>query len=473
MNRAALIFHLAILALSGLAGCGEPEMTGPGLVRVTGNVYAFIPESFDTKGGLGANSGFVVGEEGVLVVDSRFTPAHAEELLASIRKVTALPVRYLVNTHYHPEHTWGNSVFREKGAVILARPETAGDMKLYYPMYREYYRRHKPETFRMIEDIQPAIPDSIMGDSLEIDMGNVTVSLKYLGPGHTAGDCLVSVDGGRVVFAGGLVSVDCHPNLADRGSDYDNWLHILDRIGKLSPEYIVPAEGRICGTAYLENIKKYITGLRKLCRKLAAEGVGVSRAVSTVKAGDFMSRASRYCHENLLPFNVRAVYQRELVYVINPDFTIDMPDDFTVTGGRGDRKAGKLMWTRVSQKGYEEIEVQWQPTNRRQILIQDIYQKVSGFQGSSSQKRKYRIEGNKKILIQGEEVPAVHGMWLEDKEGVGAGGLFTVNMILANGKIYTIQCLESVIGGKGIEEKYIRGLEEIVSSFRVQGGEEG
>ena len=155
-------FGLAVVMAGALLGihCSKGDIpSGTGLVKVADNVYAFIAGGPSAAEGLGANSGFVVGRDAVMVIDSRQTPELAGTLYEAIRTVTDLPVKYVVNTHYHPDHTWGNSVFRDRGAVIIARPETRDAIEKYTPVYMEYYRDQKPETWRSRVDFpEPDAP---------------------------------------------------------------------------------------------------------------------------------------------------------------------------------------------------------------------------------------------------------------------------------------------------------------------------
>ena len=197
----------AALAAAIVTGCSQQaDISGTGLIRLDESVYAWIASGPSSAEGLGANSGFIVGDESVLVVDSRFSYNHARQLLEAIRSITDLPVSYLVNTHYHPDHVWGNSIFRAEGAIILARPETNIEMERFNPIYRDYYRDRKPEVFEMIKDVEPALPDSFVADELRLDLGGIEVVVTYFGPGHTAGDLVVAVPSKRIVFTGGLVS---------------------------------------------------------------------------------------------------------------------------------------------------------------------------------------------------------------------------------------------------------------------------
>ena len=111
--------------------------------------------------------------------------------MTHLRFLTDLPVGYLVNTHYHPDHVWGNGIFRAEGAVIIARPETAIEMERYSPVYRDYYRERKPAVFEMIRDVELALPDSLVTGNIVLDLGGTEVAVDFHGPAHTAGDLVV------------------------------------------------------------------------------------------------------------------------------------------------------------------------------------------------------------------------------------------------------------------------------------------
>ena len=183
--------------------------------------------------GLGANSGFVVGDDGVLVIDSRYTPRLANELLEAIRSVTNAPVTYVVNTHYHPDHAWGNMVFKAQGAVIVARPETRDALVKYSPAYFRISTRSTART-----------PTSCSGTSrsrrrtrpsatnAEIDLGGVKVVLRCTRARAYGGRLRRDRSERRGSRSPGApVSNGYHPNMGDPGADFDNWIAALDRLG--------------------------------------------------------------------------------------------------------------------------------------------------------------------------------------------------------------------------------------------------
>ena len=412
-------------------GCGGgPDLDRTGLVQVTDHVHAFIAPGPTTDEGLGANSGFVVGSRGVLVVDSRHTPALARELLDAVRAVTDLPVLYLVYTHYHPDHTWGASLFSDEGAVLFACPETGRLLELYSPGYLEYYRQRSPEIFSRMEDVRIELPDSTVEESATIDLGGVEVVLRCVGPAHTAGDCLVTVPGERVLFTGGVVSSGYHPNLGDPDADTDNWLALLDMIGGEGYRYVIPGQGKVCGPEVLEAEGGYITDLLELCRRAIREGVPFDRAVREISIpGTFDLE-----HANILPFNIQACYRREVLRIVQPPFEIDLPQGFAVIDGGGSVRRGRVLW--VGEGGRMEIEAQWEPTTGSEIITQDIKDHIGRYL-SERLSLMMNVEGSKRIPVGVEPSLALHGTYRDGSERVGIStGFWTWAMLVKDGTVY-------------------------------------
>src|SRR6202795_841944 len=141
------------------------------------NVYAAID---GPKGGAGSNSGFVIGDDGVAVIDTFVNPAAAKQLLAEIQKLTKLPVKFVINTHYHIDHVADNGVFAETGAVII------GDKNIRSWMHTENLKflgkDIKPEQKAMIEDL--FAPELIYDSAIELFLGSRRAVERYY-PVHT------------------------------------------------------------------------------------------------------------------------------------------------------------------------------------------------------------------------------------------------------------------------------------------------
>ncbi len=449
-----------------LNACGaKVDLVHTGLVKVSEHVYAFISSGPSVNEGLGANSGFVVGDKGVLVVDSRYNPDLARELLAAVRSVTSAPVLYLVNTHYHTDHTWGNSVFKDEGAVIIAHPDMRRDLKKYSPVYMEYYREYNPDAYERLKDVRVVLPDTTFTDELRLDLGGVEVVLNHFGPAHTAGDCIVTVPEEHVALTGGIVSSGYHPNMGDQGMDFDNWVEIIDRLDGMGLHYIIPGQGKVCRAAQALKLQKdYILTLRKLCIEEIKNLESVENAVFSIT----VPGTEDYKQANILPYNIQAVYCRELPNVLKPAFELNLPKGFTIADGGGGTGKGWIRWSFQSEKGYFEFEVHWQPSDRREIIIQDIHDMVARYQ-KRSESYKMQIEGSKKVDLGGEEALADFGTWELKKKGFRvSGGIWTWLMALRDNRLYSIQLSMNAGGDKQGEKKGMEELEKVASTFRVK-----
>ena len=457
-----LIIVIVAAALLAVAGCGKKDFGTTGLVKLTDHVYAMIATGPTAAEGLGANSGFVVGRDGVLVIDTRYTPALANELLAAIRSVTKAPIKYVVNTHYHPDHAWGNMVFKAQGARIMARPETREALEKYSPEYLAYYKKRSKETYDMLKDIQIVPPDTTVTDNEEINLGDVKAVIRCFGPAHTAGDCVVIVPKGRIAFVGGLVVNGYHPNLGDPGVDLDNWIKSLDRLAVMPIDNIVPGQGRVCGKETIASEKEYITRLRNQCDQDIQRMVPMDQAAMAIS----IPGAEGYLQPNVLPFNVQAVYRYEIPRIVQPDFAFDLPAEFQIVDGGGNPKLGFIHWGAALQAGSMEIDAQWKQTSSREVIVQDVAEVVKRY----SQTGPYEMttDGSKRIDIGGEKAIAQYGAWTFKKEsGTSGGGVWTWAVVIRNGTLYSIR-LGVEAGLNAREEKLnMENLEKVASTFRL------
>ena len=458
----------AALAAAIVTGCSQQaDISGTGLIRLDESVYAWIASGPSSAEGLGANSGFIVGDESVLVVDSRFSYNHARQLLEAIRSITDLPVSYLVNTHYHPDHVWGNSIFRAEGAIILARPETNIEMERFNPIYRDYYRDRKPEVFEMIKDVEPALPDSLVADELRLDLGGIEVVVTYFGPGHTAGDLVVAVPSKRIVFTGGLVSNGYHPNMGDQGADFGNWLITLDRLDDEQPRMVVPGQGPAGDAGIIELQRSYMVDLIGLAVDAIRRGRTLSRSIQEID----VPGTGGYLQANLLPFNIQAIYRNKALEVVAPLVEMDIPTGFVLSDAAGGPDAGMVQWIVQSDEGYLELELSWQPTSRNEIILEDIYDRMTRYAGSQEGLYEMTAEGSRKLIVCEEAVPAAYGSWkYRSGTRTRGGGTWLWTMTLLDGKAYSIRMLTNTGNDQKLEKQNIATLEQVVSTLRRKGG---
>jgi cyclase len=191
-----------------------------------------------------SNNAFFVTDEGVLVIDTRQHPRRAEELLATIRKVTDKPIRWVVNTHAHGDHYFGNSVFKREGATIIAHRDTAGMMKQHFPLEMKrrmgYFkqRQYRPEDVRLV------LPDVTFDSRVSLNLGGRQVEIFYIGAGQNPGDTFVYFPKERVLYSGGPFSKQSWPNPSFTPS-MQGWVDVLRKIAAMDVDQYLGGHGDI------------------------------------------------------------------------------------------------------------------------------------------------------------------------------------------------------------------------------------
>ena len=200
--------------------------------KIGGNLYAYISDNDSS-----ANSTFLVTSAGILVVDTGLNEQEGGKLLAEIRKISALPVRYIVNTHYHPDHRGGNGVVGPEATVISTR-----------------------FTLSKMADHPSAGERIAFTDRMELYLGGQEVDIYFPGPAHTLGDAVVYFPQDHVIATGDLFLNGSCPAM-DEG-DMENWITALDSMLKLSIDAVIPGHFEVGNREQLHRFRDYLSDLR-------------------------------------------------------------------------------------------------------------------------------------------------------------------------------------------------------------------
>jgi glyoxylase-like metal-dependent hydrolase (beta-lactamase superfamily II) len=246
-----------VLGGSALAQASSPTALPFAVKQVGPGVYAAIdgPERKALS-----NAGFVIGDDGVLVIDSLFTPEAAQALVSEIRRLTPKPIRYVVNTHYHADHTGGDQVLRDAGAIIIAHKNVRGWVRVNN--INLFGDRITPELKARVESLP--LPDLTIDKDLTIWLGSRKVEVKTV-LGHTGGDLIVTIPDAKVMFAGDMLWRKVAPNLID--GSVEQWTATAaDFVGAPGAAEIrfVPGHGEVADAKDVENFRAYLVELRRL-----------------------------------------------------------------------------------------------------------------------------------------------------------------------------------------------------------------
>ncbi len=218
--------------------------------------------------GAGSNAGFVIGDDSVAVIDTFQSAAAAKQLLAAIRERTDLPVRFVVDTHYHLDHVAGNGVFRDAGAVIVAQ--------------RNVRAWERPENLKWWgDDVPPdkqawveslVLPELVYDRGIDLYLGSRHLEVHVL-PGHTGGDSVVVVPDADVVFTGDLFWDETLPNTTD--ADTAAWVTTDEALVAEQPDAtFVPGHGEVGKAAEVSAFRGYLEALRSAVA--GAQGKGLT-----------------------------------------------------------------------------------------------------------------------------------------------------------------------------------------------------
>jgi cyclase len=243
------------------------------LVPVGAGAYAAVAKPGDRLSV--GNAGFIVGSDGVVVVDAFATRGAAEELLAEIRRITHAPVRWVVNTHYHLDHAGGDAVFAKQGAAILAHENVRSWVRTENLKFRE---KAPPEEKAAIASLP--LPDITYRDGLSIWPGERRVEV-LVRPGHTGGDSVVYDAASNAIFAGDLFWKSTLPNLVDASTR--EWIRTLDElIAAHAAARFVPGHGEVGAALDVRFFRDYLNGLRLAVEHGIAQGKSGSGLVEMV-----------------------------------------------------------------------------------------------------------------------------------------------------------------------------------------------
>jgi glyoxylase-like metal-dependent hydrolase (beta-lactamase superfamily II) len=201
----------------------------------------------------------------VLLVDNKFD-VDQDNIMKLIRTVTDKPIVYVVNTHFHGDHTGGNSAMQKMHASVFA---------------------HQTAREKMIDAGMPGLPDVTLEDTLNIHLGGKTIELHYLGRGHTDGDVVAYFPDYRLLSAGDLFTYgDATPQLIDYsgGGSAKSWTTTLDRILKLDFETVIPGHGDVTTKAEMKKFRNNTVMLRQRVSELLKAEASREEMIAMLKS---------------------------------------------------------------------------------------------------------------------------------------------------------------------------------------------
>lgn len=236
--------------------------------------------------------GVVVGDDGLLVVDTRSGPAEAHALRADLDRRFGRPVRWVVNTHWHFDHCFGNGVF--DSAAIYGHESVPATLAARAETVRAELVREHPERSAELDGFPIVPPTELLSSLRLIDVGGRGVELIHPGRGHTDGDLVIRVPDADVVYAGDLVEESGPPAYGDDSFPL-SWPDALDVLSGLLTDdtSVVPGHGAVVDREFVRRQRDDLIAVAETIKQLAQSGVPENSALA---AGSWPFSAEQLTH---------------------------------------------------------------------------------------------------------------------------------------------------------------------------------
>lgn len=250
------------------AHAAAPVVKAGTTVKVSEHVY-LIP---DEKAPMVPNVGIIVGTKGTLVVDPGMGVRSGQVVLREVQRLGKGGEIYLVNTHFHPEHTTGEIAFPASAKILRAAAQQQDVEEMGIKWVQNFASRSSVIAGVLEGFTAYRAPSEVFEREKVLDLGGVRVRILRLGPGHTRGDTVAWVEEDRVLFSGDLAMKDLFPAFATPQSASRSWLTSLDALDALKPRTVIGAHYPVTDASIIGQYRDIIKGLQARVAELKREG---------------------------------------------------------------------------------------------------------------------------------------------------------------------------------------------------------
>lgn len=292
------------------ASAADLEVKKVSFDKLSEHAYAYTAEG-------DPNTGIIIGDNAVMVIDTQATPVMAQDVIRRIREVTDKPIQYVLLSHYHAVRVLGASAY---GAEHIIASEDTRDLIVERGQFdKDSEIGRFPRLFQNVESVPDGLtwPTMTFNRKMTLWLGSVEVQILQLGRGHTKGDTVAWLPQEKILFSGDLVEFDATPYAGD--AYFQDWPQTLDNIAALKPEKLVPGRGAALQTpeqvqAGLAGTRAFISDLYDSVKASAAKGEDLRK----VYEATFAKLQPKYGHwvifNHCMPFDVTRAYDEATTF---------------------------------------------------------------------------------------------------------------------------------------------------------------
>ena len=296
-SKISFVFVLAA-SVSVFASTTWAQDLGPQFRKIKDGIYVQSAREANS------NAGIIVTQEGVVLVDSGHNPTDSRAVMDAVKKLTPLPVRFLIDTEVHADHTTGHYVFSPPAVIVNHTGAGEAMRKGFVPERMPNLIRQFPEMAAAAQDYRLVPPQIEYRDKLTIQLGERTIEVLYLKNVHSEADSAVWLPQERVLFAAS-VAIQNGINILRPFVTIPDMLNAMRRMKALNPEIVIPGHGSPGTTKIFDDSERYYA---LLLERVGAQ-VRAGKSLDQIKAEVKMPEYASYTSQDRMPTNIEAAYR--------------------------------------------------------------------------------------------------------------------------------------------------------------------